>query len=105
MSGLNTSMTESQGTVRRLSAGVMGLAGFAVALLAGLQAGNETSRIIVVALIAMLVCHAAGVVLGLVIERIVDEHKRTLNAIDSRQKAGTNPEGATKAAQPPRLAA
>jgi len=73
-------MTESHGTIRRLSAGVMGLAGFIVALLAGLQAGNETGRVIVTALGAMLVCHVAGMVLGLVIERVVEEHKRAISA-------------------------
>ncbi len=36
-------MSESYGKIRRLSAGVLGLAGFVVALLSGLQAGNETS--------------------------------------------------------------
>ncbi len=98
-------MTESHGTIRRLSAGVMGLAGFIVALLAGLQAGNETGRVIVTALAAMLVCHIAGMVLGLVIERVVEEHKRLISApkqdeIESAQSgkgAGSN--------RSPRLAA
>ena len=40
--------------------------------LSGLLAGNETSRVIVTALLAMVVCHLAGIVLGLVIERVVE---------------------------------
>lgn len=71
-------MTESQGTLRRLTAGVLGLAGCVVALLAGLQAGNEAGRVIVSALIAMIVCHIVGVLLGLAIEGAVEDHKRQI---------------------------
>lgn len=71
-------MTESQGTLRRLTAGVLGLAGCVVAILAGLDAGNEAGRVIVSALIAMIVCHIVGVLLGLVIEGVVEDHKRRI---------------------------
>lgn len=104
MSGLSLSMTESQGTVRRLSAGVMGLAGFAVAMLAGLQAGNETGRVIVAALVSMVACHIAGIVLGLLIERVVEEHKRTLNA-PPEQSGGAVDVEKKGSHRPPRLAA
>ena len=94
-------MSESYGKIRRLSAGVMGLAGFVVALLSGMQAGNETSRVIVSALLAMVVCHIVGVVLGLVIERVVEEHKRSLETPNSGESTSeTDP-----AEQSPRLAA
>lgn len=99
--GLSASMSESYGKIRRLSAGVMGLAGFIVALLAGLQAGNETGRVIVTALLAMLVCHIAGVVLGLVIERVVQEHKQSIEA----PKPGESAESVEASDQSPRLAA
>lgn len=99
--GLSASMSESYGKIRRLSAGVMGLAGFVVALLSGLQAGNETSRVIVTALLAMVVCHIAGIVLGLVIERVVEEHKQSLDAPNSGESMSETDE----AEQSPRLAA
>lgn len=53
----------------------MALAGFVVALLAGMQAENTTSRIIVTALVALVACHIAGTILGMVIERVLNEHR------------------------------
>jgi len=99
---LSASVSESYGKIRRLSAGVMGLAGFVVALLAGLQTGNETGRVIVTALLAMVICHIAGVLLGLVIERVVEEHKVSIAA------PAADDDSASKEAerdQSPRLAA
>ncbi|MCB9836672.1 MAG: hypothetical protein H6808_08125 [Phycisphaera sp.] len=98
---MSASMSESYGKIRRLSAGVMGLAGFVVALLSGLQAGNETSRVIVIALLAMVVCHIVGVVLGLVIERVVEEHKQSLEKPNSGQSTSQQ----HTSDQSPRLAA
>lgn len=53
----------------------MALAGFVVALLAGMQAENTTSRVIVTALVALVACHIAGTILGMVIERVLNEHR------------------------------
>ncbi|RNC81076.1 MAG: hypothetical protein ED559_04555 [Phycisphaera sp.] len=61
--------------MRRLSAGTMALAGFVVALLAGMQAENPTGRVIVTAIVALVACHIAGTILGMVIERVLNEHQ------------------------------
>lgn len=94
--------TESYGALRRLTAGVLGLAGCVVALLAGMQAGNAAGRVIVTALIAMVVCHVAGVLLGLVIESVVEDHKRR---IDRPKAPGADPRAGGEDVQKPRLAA
>lgn len=55
-------------------AGVFALTGFAVAIIAGLAAGNTASRVLFVAIIALLVCHIVAVLAGAVLERTVREH-------------------------------
>jgi hypothetical protein len=55
-------------------ASVFALAAFAVAIIAGLSAGNTPARVLGTALAAMLVCHIMGLVVGAVGERVVIEH-------------------------------
>jgi hypothetical protein len=51
-----------------------GLAGFAVAIIAGLTAGNSSERTLAVALVSMCVCHLVGLGVGAIAERMVEEH-------------------------------
>ncbi|MCB9848453.1 MAG: hypothetical protein H6814_08575 [Phycisphaeraceae bacterium] len=53
--------------------GACGLSGFAVAILAGLAADNPASVILTRALIAMFVCYAVGMFIGIVAARAVRE--------------------------------
>lgn len=58
-------------------AGVLALAAFAVAVVAGLAADNPAGTVLGRALAAMLAANLAGWPLGLVLERILaDEHQR-----------------------------
>lgn len=58
----------------RLIAATFALAGFAVAVVAGLGAGNPSARVLGVAIVAMIVCRAIGAVAGAIGERVVREH-------------------------------
>lgn len=75
---MSLSPHESQHSMRRLTAGVLSLSGFLVAILSGLHAGNPTGSVIVTAMVCMVVCHIAGSLLGLVLENVLTEHRRTL---------------------------
>lgn len=60
--------------ITRLVAANFGLCAFAVAIVAGLAAGNPAERILAGALVAMIICHFLGLGLGAVAERIVADH-------------------------------
>jgi hypothetical protein len=77
---LSLSPHESQQSVRRLTAGVLALSGFMVAILSGLNAGNPTGSVIITAIVCMVVCHIAGSILGVVLENVLTEHRRALSA-------------------------
>ena len=74
------------GAASRAVAGCFALAAFAVAVVAGLAGGNTTASILVRALIAMAVCYPVGLVIGLMCQRVVEEHAR------NQPIAGTVPE-------------
>jgi hypothetical protein len=52
------------------------MAAFAVAIVSGLAAGNETSSILLRSLMAMVLCYPVGLIAGLISERTVDDHAR-----------------------------
>jgi hypothetical protein len=81
------------GAASRAIAGCFALAAFAVAVVAGLAGGNTTASILVRALIAMAVCYPVGLIVGLLCQRVVEEHAGT------HPIAGTVPE--TGAGGPP----
>ena len=58
----------------KVIASVFALAAFAVAIIAGLAAGNTPASVLGTAVVGMLVCHALGLVAGTVGERVVMEH-------------------------------
>jgi hypothetical protein len=57
--------------VQKSVSGACGLAGFAVAILSGLAADNPASVILTRALVAMVVCYAVGVFVGMLASRAV----------------------------------
>ncbi len=55
-------------------AGMFALAGFAVALIAGIAAGNSATRVMVIAVASLFLCQVVGVLAGAVLDRVVREH-------------------------------
>ncbi len=64
-------------------AGCFSLSAFAVAVVAGLSAQNPVSSILVRALIAMILCYPVGLIIGLICQRLMNDH------IDAHQKAAS----------------
>lgn len=52
----------------------MALSAFAVAVLAGLSVGNPSQDIVLRAIVSMLICQVIGMVIGMIGERIINEH-------------------------------
>ncbi len=61
-------------------AGCFSLSAFAVAVVAGMFAQNPASSILIRALIAMIVCYPLGLIIGLICQRLMNDH------IDAHQK-------------------
>lgn len=59
------------------TAGGLGLAGFTVASLSGLLAGQAGSQVLVQALVAMAACQAVGMLIGRFGTTVAQEHLRT----------------------------
>jgi len=53
---------------------IFALCAFAIALIAGLAAGNPAEHIVGRAVVAMLVCQIMGVIIGRVAQAVIDEH-------------------------------
>jgi hypothetical protein len=69
----------------------LGLTGFAVAIIAGLAAGNTPMRILWVAIVSMLVCQLVGLGMGWVLARVGREHVeryRQANPVPVIDRAG-----------------
>lgn len=58
----------------RTAGACLGLTGFAVAIIAGLAAGNSPARVLFAAIVSMLVCQIVGLGLGWVLGRVAREH-------------------------------
>jgi hypothetical protein len=61
-------------------AAVFALTAFAVALLAGLAAGNGATRVLTAAVVSLFICHLVGLALGAIAERVVKEHVESYRA-------------------------
>ncbi|MBC7834411.1 MAG: hypothetical protein H7Y88_04830 [Phycisphaerales bacterium] len=61
----------TQGVPAKVIAASLGLAGFSIALIAGLSADNPADQILVRALLSMIGCNAVGLLLGLIAEKSV----------------------------------
>jgi len=72
----------------------LGLAAFALAIVAGLMAGNEAERVLARALVSLAACAPAGFVIGLVCEHVGAAPERAAEA------ARSAPGEAPSAAQP-----
>lgn len=58
----------------RVIAGLFALSAFAVAIVAGLAAGNNAAQIMLRAIVAMVLCYPLGFLIGSVCEYVIDSH-------------------------------
>ena len=65
-----------KGRVSNVVAGCFAIAAFAIALIAGVAGGNPTGGVLTRAMISMIVCYPIGLIIGLICERVVDNHLR-----------------------------
>jgi hypothetical protein len=79
----------------KVMAGCFALAAFAVAILAGLAAGNAAVGVLKGAVIAMVVCYPVGLLAGLVCQRVLTAHVQAAKLSESA--ASSLPRGATDA--------
>ena len=70
----------NSGVPAKLIATTFALCGFAVAVVAGLAAGNPSTRVLFTALVSMVICQVLGAAAGAIGERIVHEHVSTYRA-------------------------
>ena len=75
----------NSGEPGRVIASAFALAGFAVAMIAGLAAGNPAGAVIKTGLVAMIVCYAAGVAIGSVAQSVVAQH---LSGLRTKAESG-----------------
>ncbi|MDX2018331.1 MAG: hypothetical protein SFY95_11930 [Planctomycetota bacterium] len=87
----------------KVIAGISGLAGFSVAIFAGLMAQNPATTVLTNALVAMVICQFVGWALGLVGERVIQDHLQTVTGAGapvvptSSPTSSTNPPAETGA--------
>jgi putative Mn2+ efflux pump MntP len=62
------------GAASKAVAGCFALAAFAVAVVAGIAAGNPPTSILIRALMAMLICYPLGMMIGLVCQHVIEQH-------------------------------
>ena len=62
------------GITTKLIATAFALCGFAVAVVAGLAAGNSAQRVLTTALVSMILCQLMGLLVGIVGERTAIEY-------------------------------
>jgi tetrahydromethanopterin S-methyltransferase subunit C len=60
--------------VSRVMAGCLALAAFAIAIFAGLAAGNAAGLVLVRALMAMILCYPVGFIIGMICQRVIEMH-------------------------------
>lgn len=65
------------------------LAGFAVALVAGLAVGNPLAHVLRCAVVSLAGCYLAGLVIGAVAWRVAEEHVAAYRAARSAPESGT----------------
>ena len=94
---MSLSPHQSQHSMRRLTAGVLGLSGFMVAILSGMNAGNPTGSVLVTGMVCMVVCHIAGSIIGMILENVLDEHRRSLSVVDESESPVETPAEAGEA--------
>jgi len=65
------------GVASKVIAASFALAGFAIAVIAGLSAGNNATRVLTAALVSMAACHIIGLGVGAIGERTVNDYLAT----------------------------
>ena len=65
------------GITTKLIATAFALCGFTVAVVSGLAAGNSAQRVLTTALVSMILCQIAGLIVGIVGERTVIDYIHT----------------------------
>lgn len=67
-----------KGTPSQVIGGCFALCAFAMAIVAGLAAGNESSAILLRAIIAMFVCYLIGLGIGMICQQVVGQQVKKL---------------------------
>lgn len=62
------------GNAAKLIASAFALCGFAIAVIAGMAAGNDATHVLGTAVVCMVICQGAGFAAGAIGERVVGEH-------------------------------
>jgi putative Mn2+ efflux pump MntP len=65
---------QNKGMATKTIAVSLALTAFAVAVVAGLMAGNPAAHVLKVALFSMIVCHVVGVFVGMISEHAVSDY-------------------------------
>lgn len=83
----------------KLIAATLGLCAFAIAIIAGLAAGNAAPRVLSQAIVCMVVCQMIGWGVGMAGERVVSEYLESYRAArplpDAAAAAGSKSESQT----------
>lgn len=76
--------------VSKVIAGCLALAAFAIAILAGLVAGNAPGLVLVRALMAMILCYPVGFIIGMICERVMAMHAPQPSESEQEQEQETD---------------
>ena len=86
----------NSGEPGRVIASAFALAGFAVALIGGVSAGNSAVAVIRFGLGAMVLCYITGWLIGSVASSVVNEHLRARSAEASAPRQGVERAGSVE---------
>lgn len=89
---------QSLGIATKVIAASLALSAFAVAIVAGLAAGNPARTVLFNAVVAMILCQILGLVIGALAERAISDHLAAYKAahpIPGARGATSAPPGIT----------
>jgi len=86
-------------SVTQLISVILALCAFAIALIAGLAAGNPTEHVVGRAVAAMLVCQILGMLIGRAVQAVLDEHLERYRA-DHQADQADQTEQSSRVEQP-----
>lgn len=87
---------QSLGIATKVIAASLALSAFAIAIIAGLVAGNPARTILFNAVVCMILCQLLGMFIGVIAERAVTEH------LAAYKSANPVPDAASATSAPPR---
>jgi H+/gluconate symporter-like permease len=79
--------------ISRVVAASFALCAFAVAIVAGMAAGQGTGAILTRALVAMIICYPVGYLAGMICQWVVDQH---IDADQKQAEGGVDSEESTE---------